>query len=257
MWKTGLIDHPRQGEHGQLRLHGQAELPRLEHQHLLVGHRPPAPLEELQRDRDHDRQHRQVHGRHRPVHLRRRQGHLGHAAVEPPPELVGHEGARDEDADAVPGRHPQHPEHGLAAELPQERHRPQQQLLPRGRQVDRRQGADVLHQGAVHAVRQHRLARAQHDARAARTTRRSGGRSRCRSTSTRSSRPTTATSSPRPTRRACCRHGTSGSTRPSPRSSASSTTSPVPRHCSPPTATRTRTATATSRTSRGSRSTSA
>ena len=51
------LEHPRQGQHGQLRLHGQAELPRLEHQHLLVRHRAPAHLEELQRDRDHDRQH--------------------------------------------------------------------------------------------------------------------------------------------------------------------------------------------------------
>ena len=42
-------EHHRQGQHGQLRLQGQAELPRLEHQHLLVGHRSPAPLEELQR----------------------------------------------------------------------------------------------------------------------------------------------------------------------------------------------------------------
>ena len=109
---------------------------------------PQAPLEELQRDRDHDRQHeRQVHGRHRPVHLRRRQGHVRHAAVEPAQRLVGDEGARAEDADAVPRRHPQHPEHRVAAELPQERHRPQQQLLPRGRQVDRREGADLLQEG--------------------------------------------------------------------------------------------------------------
>ena len=46
--------------------------------------------------------------------------------------------------------------------------------------------ADVLHEGAVHALGEHRVARPEHDASSRSTTRRSGGPSRCRSTSTRS-----------------------------------------------------------------------
>ncbi len=161
------LEHRGEGQHRELRLHGQAELPRLEHEHLLVRNRAAAPLEELQRDRDHDRQHRQVHGRNGPVHVWRRQGNVRHAAVEPAQQLVGDESARAEDADAVSGRHPQHPEHRIAAELPQGRHRHEQQLLPGGRQGARREGADVLPEGAVHAVGQHRLAGAEHDTRTA------------------------------------------------------------------------------------------
>ena len=44
-----------------------------------------------------------------------------------------------EDADEVHRRHPQHGEHGIAAELPAEQDRPEQQLLPGHRQADRRQ----------------------------------------------------------------------------------------------------------------------
>ena len=180
--------HPGQGQQGQLHLHEQAELPRLEHDHLHAADRAEAHLVGLQRNRDHDGQHRQhvEDGRHRPVRLRRRQGLVRDAAVEPAQQLVGDEGPRDEDADAVRRRHPQQPEHRVAAELPQERHRPEQQLLPRCRQGDRREGADVLPEGAVHAVGEHGLARAEHDARAAERRARSAGRSRCRSTSTRS-----------------------------------------------------------------------
>ena len=121
--------------------------------------------------------------------------------------------------------------------------------------VDRREGADVLPEGAVHAVGQHRVARAEHHPRAVE---RRGVPAGARDVDQRRPdrrRPTTATSSRRPTRPACCRPGTSGSTRPRPRSWASSTTSPARRPCSPPTATRTRTVTATSRTRPGSPST--
>ena len=167
MWKTGLSNIIVKGNTVSFVFTGKPNYLDWNTNIYSCGIVPAAPLEELQRDRDHDRQHRQVHGRDRPVHLRRRQGNVRHAAVEPAQQLVGDEGARDEDADAVPRRHPQHPEHRVAAELPQERHRPEQQLLPRRRQGDRREGADVLHEGAVHAVGEHRLARAEHDARAA------------------------------------------------------------------------------------------
>ena len=52
--------------------------------------------------------------------------------------------------------------------------------------VDRRQGPDVLPEGAVHALGEHRVARAEHHARAAERRGVPAGRSRCRSTSTRS-----------------------------------------------------------------------
>ena len=94
-------------------------------------------------------------------------GTSGHAAVEPPERLVGHEGARNQDADAVHRRHPQHAEHRVAAELPAEQHRPEQQLLPGDREADRREGADVLHEGAVHALGEHGVARSEHDEEAA------------------------------------------------------------------------------------------
>ena len=61
---------------------------------------------------------------------------------------------------------------------------------------------------------------------------------------------------PRRARPACCRSGTSGSTRPPSASTASRTTSRRRRRSSPPPATRTRTATGTSRTRTARRSTS-
>src|SRR5829696_266275 len=88
-------------------------------------------------------------------------------AVEQASELVGHEGPRNEDADEAHRRHPQHVEHGVAAELPAKPDRPEQQLLPRDQQARGRQGRHLLQAGAVHARRQHGVARAQPDQAAA------------------------------------------------------------------------------------------
>ena len=92
-----------------------------------------------------------------------RHGRIPDAPVEPAERLVGDEGARHEDADEVHRRHPQHVEHGVAAELPAEQDRPLEQLLPGHRQADRREGQHVLHEGAVHAAGEHGLARPEHD----------------------------------------------------------------------------------------------
>ena len=156
-------EHRREGERRQLPLQGPAELPRLGDEHLHVRHRPGARVEELRRQGDRHRQHRQVLRRHRAVQLRRRQGDVRDAAVEPPRQLVGDEAPRRQDADEVHRRHPQHAEHRVAAELPAEQHRPLEQLLPGDRQADRREGADVLRQAAVHAVGEHRVADPEHD----------------------------------------------------------------------------------------------
>ena len=58
MWKTGLQSVTTSGNVGQVQLQGCPELPGLGHQHVLDPDRPEAHLVELQRDRDHDGQHR-------------------------------------------------------------------------------------------------------------------------------------------------------------------------------------------------------
>ena len=139
-------------------------------------------------------------GRHRSVHVRRGRRQLPDAAVQPARRLVGDEAARQEHADEVHRRHPQHVEHGVAAELPSEQDRPQQQLLPGHRQADRREDPHVLHEGAVHALREHGLARPEHDEGAAQRPGVPPGAGDVDQPRTRSSRPTTATSSRRRTR---------------------------------------------------------
>ena len=138
---------------------------------------------------------------------------------------MGEQGPRQDDEDEVHRRHPQHLEHRLAAELPAEQDRPQQQLLPRDQQARQGERPDVLPEGAVHALGEHGVARPEHDEEAAQRPGVPQGARDPRSTSAGSSRPTTATSSPRRTRPGSCRPGTSGSTRPRSRASASATTS--------------------------------
>ena len=158
-------------------------------------------------------------------------------------------------ADALHRRHSQHAEHGVAAELPAEQHRPEQQLLPRHREADRREGPDVLQEGAVHALGQHGVARSEHDEEAAQrqslpSCARDVGQHRPDR-----ERPATGRSSRRRIPRASCRRGTSGSTRRRWPSWASSTTSRAPRRSSPRTGIETPTTTATSRTRTGRAST--
>ncbi len=127
---------------------------------------PEAHLVELQRNRDHHRKHRRhreawsapgrsctAPARERPATLQwnRRTGWWATKALGmkmPMQYIVDIHNT---------------PEHRVAAELPQGQHRPEQQLLPGGRQADRREGLDVLQERAVHAVGEHRLARAEHD----------------------------------------------------------------------------------------------
>ena len=151
--------------HGALPLPRDAQLPAVGLLPLQRPDRPAAHLEGVQRHPGHDRQQRQHEpaDRDRAVRLRRRQGLVADPDLEAAERLVGDEGARQADVDDAHRRHPQHVEHRVAAELRVRADRPQQQLLPRGRQAHPREHPDVLHAGAVHARGQHGLARPEHD----------------------------------------------------------------------------------------------
>ena len=245
------------GQHRPLRLQGNAGLPGLGLPDVLGAHRPAPHLVGLQRDRDHDRQRGRglEDGRHGAVQVRGRQGLVADAPVGPPERLVGDEGPRDEDADGAHRRHPQHAEHRVAAELPAGQDRPLEQLLPRRRQGDRREGRHVLQEGAVHAGREHGLARPEHDEEAARRPGLpAGARHVDQHRPDRQGRLREHRLARR-TRPASCRRGASGSTRRRPSGSASPTARHGRSSSSRRPATATRTATGSSRTRTGPGST--
>ena len=257
MWKTGLQRDHDGGQHRPLRLQGDAGLPGLGLPDVLGAHRPAPHLVGLQRDRDHDRQRGRglEDGRHGAVQVRGRQGLVPDPPVGPPERLVGDEGPRDEDADGAHRRHPQHAEHRVAAELPAGQDRPLEQLLPRRRQGDRREGRHVLQEGAVHAGREHGLARPEHDEEAARRPGLpAGARHVDQHRPDRQGRLREHRLARR-TRPASCPRGASGSTRRRPSGSASPTARHGRSSSSRRPATATRTATGSSRTRTGPGST--
>ena len=146
MWKTGLRSDHHEGQDRDVPLQGRSELPGVGLEPVLGPDRASAHLQELQRQgaRLRQRLEHQADRRDRPVRLRWRRRREPDAAVEQAWQLVGHEGLRHEDADALHRRHPQHVEHRVPAELPAEPDRPEQQLLPRHQQARGRQGRHLL-----------------------------------------------------------------------------------------------------------------
>ena len=251
MWKTGLSKITVKGNAVSFDFSGQAELPGLGHQHLLVPIVPAAHLDELQRDRDHDRQHRQRtvvgtgpftygagKGTSGTLQWNRRSDWWATKAlgmkmpmqyivdIHNTPNTASLQNFLQDNIDLSNNFFP-----GIDKVLGGK----VQTYYPKAPYMLSANTAwlvpNTTHEPLNDVAFRRALA--------------------SRSTSTRSSRPTTATSSRRRTRPASCRPGASGSTRPRRRSSASPTTSPRAKSLLAAPATRTRTVTATSRTRTG------